>query len=111
MRKLVRTVIINDDEDEDDDEMSIHHRHHHVSRALGMLLVPRGLGGAGSVPVRVGGSSASHRIRHIGAGSGKLLWKQLHERSQQTSGTWRRLLLTKKALKTLLEVVSNPKQP
>lgn len=72
MRKLVRTVIINDeDEDEDDDEVNIHHRHHHVSTALGKALVPGVLsqgcwGSSGLVPVRVGGSSASHRIRPYG---------------------------------------------
>lgn len=85
MRKLVRTVIINDDEDEDDDEMSIHHRHHHVSR----VLVPRGLRG---VKLQSGWEGAQH---HTGSGIqdksvGKLLWKQQHERSQQTSGIWRR---------------------
>lgn len=113
MRKLVRTVIINDeDEDEDDDEVNIHHRHHHVSTVLGKAPAPGGLGELGSGPRQGGRQLSITQDQALEEKAvGRLLWEQPHGRSQQTSGTWRRLLRAKRAPGTLLEVISNPEQP
>lgn len=70
-----------------------------------MLLVPRGCSSRqGGKELRAGSGVQEKAV-------GRLLWKQQHQRSQQTSGIWSRVLLTKKALKTLLGVISSPKEP
>lgn len=113
MRKLVRTVIINDEDEDEDDDDAIHHRHHHVSAALGKALVPGVLGGDAGGGGRQGGGQLSTAQDEASweKAVGRLLWEQPRGRSRQSSGTRRRSLLAKKALGTLLELISDPEQP